>query len=237
MNNMDSKKKYMERACYGIFYRNLLHFVFDLMQLRGASMDIIFDVGGVLLNWNPRAELQKLFPNADVQQMILDKVVRNGLWKNFDAGKINSRELVDEASSVTSIPEATLHRMLLLFRDSMTPKDGTISLVRQLREEGHSLYVLSNMPREMADFLMEKYSFWEVFSGIVFSGHIGKIKPDVAIYEYIIEKYELKPGEAVFIDDMDENLPNAETAGLRTIQFTDAASCREALHNLIGSQA
>ncbi len=200
-------------------------------------MDIVFDVGGVLLNWNPRAELQKLFPNADVQQMIIDKVVRNDIWKMFDAGKINSRELVSEASSVTSLPEETLHRMLLLFRDSMTPKEDTISLVKQLRQDGHSLYVLSNMPQEMADFLLEKYSFWEIFSGIVFSGHVRKIKPDRDIYAYIMEKYELKSGEAVFIDDMDENLPNAEAAGLRTIRFTDSASCRETLHNLISSQA
>ena len=200
-------------------------------------MDIIFDVGGVLLNWNPRTELQKLFPNADVQQMIIDKIVRNEIWKSYDAGTLTSRELVSKASSATSIPEETLGRMLKLFRDSMTPKEDTVSLVKQLNHEGHSLYVLSNMPHEMADFLLEKYSFWEEFNGIVFSGHIGKIKPDQAIYAYIMEKYALKPGEAVFIDDMDENLPNAEAAGLRTIRFTDAASCREALHNLISSPA
>ncbi len=198
-------------------------------------MDIIFDVGGVLLNWNPRAELQKLFPNPDVQQMIIDKIIRSDIWKSYDAGTVDSKELVNSASSITSLSERKFKDMLLLLRDSMIPKKDTLELAEKLNEEGHSLYVLSNMPWEMADFLLDKYSFWDVFSGIVFSGHIGKIKPEKEIYAYIMEKYALKPGKTVFIDDTAENLPNAEAEGMLTIRYTDAESCSDALHQMISS--
>ena len=81
-------------------------------------------------------------------------------------------------------------------------------------------------------YLETNYDIWDMFDGIVISSRIRKVKPEIEIYEHLLNAYELEAAETVFIDDMNENLAAAESIGIRTIKFVDPSDCRRRLVDL-----
>jgi putative hydrolase of the HAD superfamily len=81
-------------------------------------------------------------------------------------------------------------------------------------------------------YLEQRHTFWDVFDGIVISSRIKMVKPEIQIYEHLLNRYQLKPGDTVFIDDLQENLAAASSIGIQAIRFTNSAKCRRALADL-----
>lgn len=98
---------------------------------------------------------------------------------------------------------------------------GTIDIVKELKAKGLRLYLLSNINKESAIWAREKFLFLDLFDGVVFSGEVGFSKPDVAIFNYLLKKYNINPKEAIFIDDNEANVKAAKGIGLDSIRFTE----------------
>ncbi len=81
-------------------------------------------------------------------------------------------------------------------------------------------------------YLEQRHTFWEVFDGIVISSRIKMVKPEIQIYEYLLNRYQLLPGDTLFIDDLQENLAAASSIGIQTIRFINSDQCRRALLDL-----
>jgi putative hydrolase of the HAD superfamily len=81
-------------------------------------------------------------------------------------------------------------------------------------------------------YLEQRHTFWDVFDGIVISSRIKMVKPEIQIYEHLLNRYQLQPVDTVFIDDLQENLAAASSIGIQTIKFIDPDQCRHALRNL-----
>ena len=81
-------------------------------------------------------------------------------------------------------------------------------------------------------YLEQRHTFWDVFDGIVISSRIKMVKPEIEIYEHLLNRYQLKPGDTVFIDDLQENLAAASSLGIQTIRFASSAKCRRELVDL-----
>ncbi len=99
--------------------------------------------------------------------------------------------------------------------------DEGVRFAQECKEAGHSLYILSNW--DPASFLLleeESPEFFNLFDGIVISGDVGLVKPDPAIFEYILKKYDLKPSDTIFIDDQPENIDAAQAMGIYSIRYT-----------------
>jgi len=113
--------------------------------------------------------------------------------------------------------------------ESLTPVPGSLDLVKKLKARGHDLFCLSNMHQASFSFLAAEYTFWNIFSGIVISAHVKMIKPDPAIYLHLLDKYDLAPGDTIFVDDMPVNLEAADRLGIQTILFINPKECERRL--------
>jgi len=115
---------------------------------------------------------------------------------------------------------------------SLTPIQGTMDLIRSIQDSKNKLFVLSNMHAASITYLEEHHQIWDLFEGVVISSRIQLVKPEIAIYEYLLSEHEMKPVETVFIDDMRENLVAAASTGIQTIKFADPVQCKQALIDL-----
>jgi HAD superfamily hydrolase (TIGR01509 family) len=118
-------------------------------------------------------------------------------------------------------------------RNSLRPKLDTVDLVERLAKRGVPLYCLSNMPASTFAHVRERYRFWSAFIGIVISGEIKMVKPEREIFDHLLRRYRLAPGETVFVDDHQPNIAAARALGLHTVWFRDARQCEHELDRLL----
>lgn len=195
-------------------------------------MNIVFDLGGVVFNWRPDAIIQSVFEDLETQNLVREEVFEHSDWVELDRGTISFSEAVNRGATRTGLPSQDIERLFNAVPQSLTPIQETIELIRQLRSMTNSLFVLSNMHLASIAHLEQQYKIWEMFDGIVISSRIQKVKPEIQIYEHLLNLYQLEPAETFFIDDMRENLVAASSMGIQTIRFVDSAQCRQELVDL-----
>ena len=191
-------------------------------------MNLIFDLGGVVVRWDP---------DAIIARAALDSKVKADLfshpdWLEVDRGTATAEEFVQRMASRTGIGELDLKRLVELVPASLVPFPETVDLLYRLKARGYPLYCLSNMGHASIDYLEREHRFFEVFAGKVISCRLNLCKPEAGIYEHALQTYNLKPQETVFIDDVEKNVAAAARLGIRTIHLTNVADCERELRAL-----
>ena len=187
----------------------------------------VFDLGGVLIDWNPRYLYRKLF-NGDESAMehFLANVCAPSWNKQQDAG----RSFAEGCALLKVVhPEATYLIDAWFERyDEMLagPIQGTVDLLSDLRRQGISLYALSNWSAETFPFALKRFEFLKWFEGIMLSGEVGLVKPDPKIYDLFLKTFAINPASAVYVDDLEPNVRSATAFGMHGILFTDPAALR-----------
>jgi 2-haloacid dehalogenase len=191
---------------------------------------VVFDVGGVLLDWNPRHLYKTMFDGDDeaMERFLAD--VCSPAWNlSLDAGK-------PFASGVAELCERFPERTALIALYDSRWEDmvrgafeDTVDLARTLKANGVPLYALTNFSSEKMALVRTRYDFFMLFDGMVVSGEIGMVKPDPAIYRHLLERFNLRADETLFIDDSTLNIAGAEAAGLNAIHFQSASGLRSEL--------
>lgn len=192
-------------------------------------MNIVFDLGGVVFNWQPDAIIESVFEDTETQNLVRAKIFQHPDWVQLDRGTISLDRAIDRGAARTGLLPHDVERLLDAVPRFLTPIDGTIELIQQLRNTRNRLFVLSNMHLASIAYLEQRHKIWDLFDGVVISSRIRMVKPEVAIYEYLLAEHELRPAETIFIDDMRENLDAASSIGIQTIRFLDPVQCRHAL--------
>jgi len=194
-----------------------------------AVRNVIFDLGGVLLDWNPGRILEACYSDTAQQNAMQDALFRHKDWLAYDRGDITEPALLARVQKRTgrTLPELT--RLLDIVRDSLIEKPETVAVLRSLRQRRVPLYCLSNMPVSLFAHVRRRYDFWDAFAGIVISGEVRMVKPELAVFEYLLTQYNLAAEETVFVDDHPPNLEGAKAARLRTIFFRNAEECAREL--------
>lgn len=192
-------------------------------------LNIIFDLGGVLFDWNPQKLLQRLYPDPVTAQQVLSSIFEHQDWKDLDRGRINQDQALCRMATRTGRSETELHALLQHTRTSLTPLEDSWALVRQLHAQQIPLYVMSNMPARTYQYLRQQHDRWHYFSGILISAEVGLAKPEPAIFDYLLSHYRLDAAQSIFIDDNLENITCARKAGLQAIHFTGIEHCRQQL--------
>lgn len=195
-------------------------------------MNIVFDLGGVVFNWQPDAIIESVFEDLDTQRLVRKEVFEHDDWVELDRGTLSLERAIDRGATRTGLPRQDIERLLNAVPRFLTPIEQTVELIRQLTTTTNRLFVLSNMHLASIAHLEQQYDIWEMFDGIVISSRIHKVKPEIQIYEHLLSQYRLDSAETIFIDDMQENLAAASLTGIRTIRFHDSAQCRQALVDL-----
>jgi putative hydrolase of the HAD superfamily len=192
-------------------------------------LDIVFDLGGVVLTWDPRAIVAEAFADEASRALVLSEVFGHRDWVELDRGTLPIAAAIAGAASRTGLPEAGLARMFRRVPSALVPIPQMIDLLHRLKARGHSLYCLSNMHADSLAYLKAGYAFWELFNGAVISCLVHLCKPEPAIYAYMLETLGLTGSETLFIDDLEANLVAAKPFGLRTIRFVTQAQCEREL--------
>lgn len=195
-------------------------------------MNIIFDLGGVVVRWQPEEIIATVFGNPEVRATVRTEVFEHADWLDLDRGTLPLPDAIARAAIRTGLSESEIDRLFRQVPPSLTPIPGTVDLLYRLKERGHRLYVLSNMHRASIEYLESLHTFWNVFEGRVISCRIHLVKPEPAIYDHLLREYVLNGTESVFIDDVEVNLEAAARFGIRTIRFENPEQCEERLRAL-----
>jgi putative hydrolase of the HAD superfamily len=195
--------------------------------------NVVFDAGGVLLQWDPPAFIARLHPDTETQALIRREIFEHADWHEFDRGALNVDQAAELFSKRAGLSSGEMRALFATANESLRPIPGTIQLLEDLAGAGINLYLLSNMPVSTYEFLVKRHSFFGHFRQLVISGAILLIKPDPAIYKHLVETTGIVPAESVFIDDLTRNVIAARECGLHAIQFRDADACRVELRTYL----
>lgn len=195
--------------------------------------NIIFDVGNVLLKWDPQGVINDTFKDSEHEGQFEVAMFRIEDWLSFDQGLVTEKEVTDLVSKKWNISHQTAQKLIQNAKHSLQIKPGSIELLEELKYEGYRLFCLTNMSDEFFCHLEQAHDFWHHFEDITVSGRIKMLKPNPDIYEYVLKLHGIEASETVFIDDMQENVDGAQDIGMHAIQFTDAADCRSKLTHLL----
>jgi 2-haloacid dehalogenase len=193
---------------------------------------VVFDLGGVLIDWDPRHLYRQLFDDPDEMESFLAEVTTAEWNAHQDAGRPWAEAievLVAEHPERRELIEAYHRRWPEMLAGAIP---GTVDVLADLRVSGVRLVALSNWSAEMFPVARERFDFLAWFEGIVVSGEVGVSKPDRRIFEHLAERFGIEPAATVFIDDSPANIDAAAALAFRAIQFTDATALRLELTRL-----
>ena len=194
--------------------------------------NIIFDIGNVLLNFKPE-EFLKRFVDDDLRiKDFINNVVKTELWLNLDRGILSLQEAHTEYLS--RYPEETtlLTAFFNHWKEMLTPITKNIQILQDLKSNDYKIYFLSNFIEEAFDYVQGRYEFFTLADGIVISSEIKYVKPEIKIYQHLLEKFNLIPEQCVFIDDIESNLTQAHTLKMKTIHYLKNTDLRSDLRKM-----
>ena len=183
-------------------------------------MDILLDMGNVLLEWNKDKILQGI-SDTKKDYLILDKsIFQSGLWERLDLGTMSREELVLKVvSMIGRTYQKKVEEVIWNWPNYIEIFTEVFPILSEVKKKGHRIFVLSNTSKVFYDLLEEQLSpIKELLDGFVLSCDIKAIKPDLAMFKEILDKYQLDPRNCVFLDDIEDNTIAAEKLGIKSYQ-------------------
>ena len=198
--------------------------------------NIIFDLGGVLVDWDPEGALRRMgLPEAEVKE-IARNTTFSPEWNEVDKSATAKEKLFDVM--LARLPEKYRKDAARFLNEGVF--DGIHSFsysaewLNSLKKRGLSVFLLTNYSDWMFEYhFKNEFSFTDYVDGMIVSGRVKLLKPDRAIYEALMDKYGLKPEECVFFDDRLENVEGARKCGIKAFVFKDYESARKELESLL----
>ncbi len=193
--------------------------------------NVIFDLGGVVVDYNPREFLVDHFMNEKLEDQLYEMTFGSQEWWMLDADLITREEAheIFRARGKEIGRSFEMDVILSDWVDMLKTRDDTVQLMKRLKKRGYRLYYLSNIPKDVLE-LMKQRKFWAMFDGGLASCRAKMNKPDPRIYLALLYRYHLKPEETIFLDDNRENVEAARKLGIAGIHFR---SLKHALAQMI----
>ena len=195
--------------------------------------NIIFDIGEVLLGYRWFYLLQLSGLSEEEGARVGAEIFDDPIWYNLDAGNI----MLTEAKGQYRIkyPDDADNIDFFLSHPEMMPiaRPEIWAYLPKLKEKGYKLYVLSNYGKELFEMHTGEAGFWPLMDGAVISFEVHVCKPDKAIYEALVNKYNLNKEECIFFDDREENVIGAKNCGIDARQIKGEESLKEELEKLL----
>ncbi|WP_270831285.1 MULTISPECIES: HAD family hydrolase [Aeromonas] len=191
-------------------------------------MAIIFDLGRVVVSWDPVGIVRSVRGEQGAEQLA-ERLFNHPDWLEVDRGTLSLHTMARQAEHRTGLSTAENLAILQAVPASLVPDPAMLSLIESLHGAGHTLYALSNMGHASIDWLEQHQPFWRFFSGKVVSARVRMMKPEPDIYRYLLVSFDLQAEQCLFIDDSPANVTAAQALGIGGLVFTDAYSCRQQL--------
>ena len=198
----------------------------------GSVSAVVFDIGGVLLDWDPRHFYRKLFGGDETaMEQFLTRVCSPQWHAAQDLGYGIAQACGELAARHRD--QAELILAWAGHTEDMVAGSiaGSVAVLADLKQRGVSCYALSNMEAETFPLRLRKFSFLRWFDGYVISGLEGMAKPDPRIYRLLLQRYELLAAQTLFIDDKADNVAAARGVGMEAIRFESPPLLRAQLES------
>ena len=194
---------------------------------------VVFDLGGVLIDWNPRYLYRKIYNTEEEVTWFLNNVCTSEWNEQQDAGRSfeeATRELLDKFPD----HEAAILAWYGRWQETIGgPLPDTVALLKNIKDNGqHKLYALTNWSAETFPWALDNFSFLHWFEGIVVSGVEKTRKPFPDFYHILLNRYNIHPERTVFIDDNWSNVEGARAVGIHAIHFKNAVQLADELKEL-----
>lgn len=200
--------------------------------MASSSPIVVFDVGNVLLRWDARLIYRSLIPEAERLDWFMQNIC-TGDW-NLEQDRGRSWE-EGVALLVKQHPE--WEREIRAFDESWHDSvphtiADSVAVLEALKGQGEKVYAITNFSREKWAECLIRFPFLQSFDGVVVSAHERMLKPERAIYEVLFDRYGLKAGDCIFVDDSEKNVVGARAAGMQAVHFVEPIDLRAELRGL-----
>lgn len=181
--------------------------------------NVIFDMGGVLIQWDTTLMLNRLGVNGEDAETLRRQLLRTVEWVQQDRGVLDEPDLEKVAlARLDSHLWGSARELVYWFRNLLFPVPGMAELVRELKGNGIHIYLLSNASHALREYF-PRIPGAECFDGLMVSAEEGVLKPSQEIYRRLYQKFDLNPGECWFVDDLPANVEGAVCTGMRGCVF------------------
>jgi 2-haloacid dehalogenase len=181
--------------------------------------NVVFDIGAVLVDWNPRYYYRKVIQDEALIEKFLGEVATFEFNHTLDLGRPweDARaELMAKFPEYEAMIDAYWHNWLEMFSG---PIHESVDILMDIKRRGYPLYALSNWNDVKFQVALQEFPFLRLFDGRIVSGEVKLGKPDPQIYQLLLDTYKLNPRESLFIDDRLDNVNAARQLGIEAIQF------------------
>jgi 2-haloacid dehalogenase len=192
---------------------------------------VVFDLGGVLIDWNPRYLYRSLFGGDDLAMERFLADVCSPAWNlELDAGR-SWPEAIDELAARFPAERSLIEAYRARWAEMLGgPIEGTVAILDELRRRGGpGLYALSNWSSETFAIARPQFEFLDWFDAVLISGDVGVAKPDPRIFEHFLARHGLAAESTIYIDDAEANVAAARGLGFQVIHFIDSDALRREL--------
>jgi len=190
---------------------------------------IVFDLGGVLIDWNPSHLYEKIFSDQDEMEYFLKEICSLDWNSQMDVDK-SFLDAIDELIPKFPQYEDQIRAYYLRWEEMIRGDiPGTVEVLREMKEAGYPLAALSNWSSETFPRIKDQYDFLSWFSPLMISGYIGYKKPDPEPFQILLHELGRDAGDCLFIDDMEDNIQEARRQGFEVIHFTSPEKLRQEL--------
>jgi 2-haloacid dehalogenase len=195
--------------------------------------NIVFDFGGVLIDWNPRYFFKEYFNDDEKMDYFLTEIAQSEWNEEQDRGR-----LLSEGTDIQVKKFPDWEKEIRAYYDNWTTMlrsdiPHNVEVLRKLGKTDYQLFGLTNWSEETFPYALENYDFFKLFDGkIVVSGTEKLIKPDPKIWHILLDRYKIHANESVFIDDNLKNIEMAKSLGFETVHVTPETDLEQELINL-----
>ncbi len=193
--------------------------------------NIIFDIGGVLLDYNPKTYLDKLNIEESKRKELNDIIFHNSKWKDCLNGFITNSELIEYLVKENKKYKDEIKQILSKenLKYMLPPKQEMIEYYKSLKQKGYKIYLCSNITEDTYNYIKDSFEIIQLADGGVFSCFENISKPNVEIYQKLIKKYKLDIEKSILIDDTKRNIISANDIGLNGILFNNIEDIKKIL--------
>jgi 2-haloacid dehalogenase len=193
---------------------------------------VLFDLGRVLLDWDPRYYYRPLFADEETLEDFVQRVIAHEWYLEMDAGKPSAQAIAERSRAFpeyAGLIARWKEGWPVMMRGAIS---GSVDILEELRRRGVRLYALTNFSRETWPLAKARFEFLSWFEDAIVSGEHGIVKPDPRIFELAISRCRLDPAKTAFIDDVPANVQAARACGLCALHFTSPEKLRKDLSTL-----
>lgn len=183
--------------------------------------NVIFDIGNVLMTFDPYHYYQTVFADKERTKQICQHIFTHEAWLKYDQGILFIKDLYQIYHKEFCEYHLEIDEILSNWMKLMQPITTSFTCMKQLKNEGYHIYILSNISKDSTDYLKATQPFFSWCDGAVLSYEEKLLKPDPLIYKCLFERYDLIEEECLFIDDRLENIKTAKQLGMKGILLDD----------------